>query len=277
LTAYTIGGILMDSQTPDELGIVYSVAITGWDSPDTRTISDAKNSDDGEYDSPQFYAARFITATLFCELPTPSLYLAAKDKLSDALEVNQSIQVMNMDEGRTVTGVRLGKLLMRVGGNGYAPTKLDANFQIKCKDPRKYGQSTLVSTGLPSMVALVPPLVPPLITAYAGGSMVINNTGKYKTPGVITFNGPITGPFWVQNTRLQRKIQYVGNLASGDVLEVDLRRGTVILNGAANRRGLLTPDSRLWYFDKGITTLTFGSAAFSTGTVQVTYAPAWMG
>lgn len=277
MTAYTIGGILMDAQTPDELGIVWSVAMTGWDSPDTRTLSDAKTNDDGEYDSPQFYAARLLGCVAWAELPDPTLYVAAKDKLADTLELNQSISVTNLDDMRSATGVRWGKLLQRLGGGGYAGTKLDANFQIKCKDPRKYGLQETISTGLPSPVALVPPLIPPLITASAGGSMVVNNTGKYKTPGIVVFRGPITGPFWLQNVRLQRRIEYNMTLAAGDTLTVDMRRGTVLFNGYANRRGLQTPDSRFWYFDKGPTTLVFGAASFSTGTAEVTYAPAWMG
>lgn len=272
--AYNIGGIDFNTETPDELGVLWYCAMTGWDSPDTRGLNTPKNNDDGEYDGPQFYSARSLEITSWARCPDEDTYYLAKEKLGDVLEINQPISVISSEViPKSVTGVRSGKLLARQGNIG---TQLDSNFVIRCKDPLKYGPSERAFTTLPSINGLVPPLVAPWIVGSAGGSAVVSNTGKYKTGGIITFTGPVPGPFRAVNTRQGRKIELAMTLAAGDVLTVNLRTGATILNGAANRRGAITNSSRFWLFQKGLTTVNFEAAQFAAGTMTIDYAPAWI-
>ncbi|MDR0358918.1 MAG: phage tail family protein [bacterium] len=81
----------------------------------------------------------------------------------------------------------------------------------------------------------------------AGGSglLVIRNEGCRRTFLRARMTGPVHHPMLINNDTFQR-IEFAVDLAAGDVLDVDMRRGTVFLNGDAPRYDRITRDSS-WF------------------------------
>lgn len=274
---WIINDLVMDGVTPDEFGVVWSAAITGWNgAPSTRGPTDTRPNDDGEFDAGAYYNARLLNLVIWGDGPDEDTIEDAGSRLGDLLEINQDVSIQSASVSRplTCTGTRTGELLVSYPHKG--GISLSASAVVKCKDPRKYGLLETVSTRLPIQGGLIPPFVAPWVVGGSGGSVLVNNTGKYPTPGLITFFGPLSGPFYAINARDNRRLAYELDLNAGDYLTVDLRTGAVILNGSASRRSTQTYDSQRWLFRKGPTTVIFGAEQYSSGSMQIQYAPAYM-
>jgi hypothetical protein len=105
----------------------------------------------------------------------------------------------------------------------------------------------------------------------------VTNDGTIESRPTITIAGPVsqpqvtvTGPDGVARTLL-----YSGDIAAGDWLALDTDAHTVLYNGLANRRALLTgPWAGLPPGDSGVA---FRAGAYSAAaTCTITYRSAWM-
>ncbi|MCY0942605.1 phage distal tail protein [Streptomyces antarcticus] len=105
-------------------------------------------------------------------------------------------------------------------------------------DPRRYKvaeQSAAAS--LPTAEpGLSWPLVWPMGFGAPGssGALTAVNTGDAETHPIVEFRGPVTAPA-LTNINTGDVLEYDIPLAAGDVLTVDTRAGTVLLNGGASR------------------------------------------
>jgi hypothetical protein len=81
-------------------------------------------------------------------------------------------------------------------------------------------------------------------TEGTSGDLVVVNDGTEDTRPVLSFTGPCTTPSVVRADTGGR-LEYDIVLADGDVLTVDCRAGTVLLNGTADRDHLVTGRSVL--------------------------------
>jgi hypothetical protein len=154
-----------------------------------------------------------------------------------------------------------------------------AAVQFYAPDPLKYGATITATTGLPvTSGGLVYPLAYPLAYgASVTGRVSAANVGSAPVSPVFTITGPIGVGFQVTSIEDGMAQQYNGPLGSMDSVVIDTRTGSVILNGTADRRGLLSYSS--WPSIPAGASRTF---AFSTlGTYQaaaslsVAYAPAF--
>lgn len=94
------------------------------------------------------------------------------------------------------------------------------------------------------------------------GALIATNVGNASAHPVVEFRGPVTRPS-VTNLATGDTLEYDLPLAGGDVLTVDTRAGTVVLNGTASRIYTATWRSvpeQTFMLAPGTTDLTFRAA-----------------
>jgi len=94
------------------------------------------------------------------------------------------------------------------------------------------------------------------------GALSVANLGDAATHPVVEFRGPVTRPA-LTNVDTGDVLEYDIPLAAGDVLVVDTRAGTVVLNGTASRIYTATSRSvpeQTFTLPRGTTNLTFRAA-----------------
>ncbi|WP_405561924.1 phage distal tail protein [Streptomyces sp. NBC_01180] len=134
----------------------------------------------------------------------------------------------------TGTGYRLGTIL---GGA----------VEFEASDPRRYElveQTAVARLPVPEP-GLAWPLAYPLEFGSPGstGGLSVTNTGAAATHPVIEFRGPVERPS-ITNLATGDTLEYDLPLVADDVLTVDTRAGTVVLNGTASRLGTATSRSQ---------------------------------
>lgn len=121
------------------------------------------------------------------------------------------------------------------------------SIQFECSDPRRYslGENS-VFISMPDLVTdgLDYPLVYPLDYGMEAtpSQLIVTNNGDAPTPVTLNFTGPVTNPVLVNQTTGQR-LGFDIVLTGDEVLTVNTRLGTVLLDGTADRLYTRTLDS----------------------------------
>lgn len=123
----------------------------------------------------------------------------------------------------------------------YAYSYFGANvtIQFECSDPRRYslGEHTyFISMPSDTEDGLDYPLVYPLDYGIVDtvSDLNITNVGNAPTPMILNYHGPATNPTLVNSTTGQQ-LGFEIVLVESDILTVDTRTGTVLLNGTVDR------------------------------------------
>lgn len=119
-----------------------------------------------------------------------------------------------------------------------------AALQFYAPDPLKYGEQLYDTTGLAtSSGGLTYPLTYPLNYGSAGnlGRITATNPGSADASLILTVSGPIDAQgFSVTTIEDGVTLTYNAALGANDTVVIDTRVGSVILNGTADRRALLS-------------------------------------
>lgn len=109
----------------------------------------------------------------------------------------------------------------------------------------------------------------------AGGIILAENAGNFRTRPVATIVGPCTNPT-IENVTTGETIAFTITLGSTDTLVVDFDARTVELNGQS-RYSSKTTSSVWWELAPGTTEVHFNANAFSLGaTLTLEWRSAWM-
>lgn len=111
--------------------------------------------------------------------------------------------------------------------------------------------------------------------AGRSGLMVARNRGCRRTFPIARIGGPIEGPILV-NERVGQRIEFNLNLGPQEWLDVDFRRGRVMLNGLQSRYELISRESVFWSIRPGenpIRLLTRGEV--TNAVAQIWWRSAW--
>ena len=158
------------------------------------------------------------------------------------------------------------KIPMQVGEFDVAGFSSGAAVQFYAPDPRLYGVSSTLRTGLRTVgTGLTYPLTYPLSygATGAGGSVQFTNTGDTNTEPVFTISGALTAGFQITWVETGQHLTY--SFPVGSDLVVDCGAGTATTQGQ-DRTSYLT--SRDWFSVPSGATATFQIAALGgeTGT-----------
>jgi hypothetical protein len=109
--------------------------------------------------------------------------------------------------------------------------------------------------------------------AIETGQVNVPNNGNRETPALITVFGPVTTPDIFNETNGKR-LKVNITLGSSETLVIDLLNHTVLLNGTANRRGLL--DEPNWYLlQPGDNFIRYRATSAGPATIKFDYRHAW--
>ena len=93
-------------------------------------------------------------------------------------------------------------------------------------------------------------------TPIFGGNVSLYNAGNRDTGATITIRGPIDNPV-VEHDETARHLEFEISLAYDQYLVIDLRKRSVLLNGATTRRSTMTNTSRWFMLQPGVNNLRF--------------------
>ena len=262
----------------DDAGVHWHCAtLDGWEGPDVRQTLTEREADHGAYAGPVYLAERVVTLAGKAVCPDYASTYSAIEQVKTAAALTDTTLTVYETVARQATVRRSGKPLAQ----RLTDRVVDWSIQVTAADPRLYAvgeSSTVLSLPLVSGGLVLPLTFPMSIPAtVAISDTTLRNEGTIETRPVITIAGPVsqpqvtvTGPDGVARTLL-----YSGDIAAGDTLVLDTDARTVLYNGLANRRALLTgPWAGLPPGDSGVA---FRAGAYSAAaTCTITYRSAWM-
>lgn len=169
----------------------------------------------------------------------------------------------------------------------WAIGRANASAQLSAPDPLAYGPGIEVATGFAVEVG---GLQFDLFTdgttvtgslefgaAGSSGQVVLNNPGNADSYPVHRIDGPTpTAGFDIVDTATGNRIRFTGPVPAGSVLEIDTATGTAILDGVADRSGLLTIAEWTPVPAGGTSVLAFlPLSTATTAMLRTAIAPAW--
>jgi hypothetical protein len=232
--------------------------LQGWDElPDVRVDAPARPQGHGRFDTPVWSDERVVTL---------AGQIVSQDR--DAL-LQQLAAVMTWSRGpgraEDLVVTRAGRRLT-AGARLTAfktPTDLDWSVGVvpfaiewRCRDPLRYGDPQSVATGFP---VLRGGLEYDLYTdgttdtgflefgeASDTGRVVLENPGTADVSPVFQVDGPIDASgFDIAVVGTDQRIRFSGPVSAGSVLVIDSGSGTAVVDGSADRGGLLA--HRDWF------------------------------
>lgn len=269
---------------------VQYVSISGLRGLTTMRTGDVpKARDHGSWPGQDFMNERIITLTLAVfapQAPFATVLANIANAFQPIQDPTQLLPLQFLDPGWATPRQLLARPIagdFDIDTSGYAFNVLqNIPIQLSCPDPRLY--DTIVQTvgpvGLPSPTAglTFPVTFNVTFGSSTGGSMLLSNTGNFPTGPKFTIAGPMTNPTLL-NEITGQFMTFNLPLAAGDVLVVDMRTHTAILNGTASRYNKIATGSAWFSIAPGNTTVQVGSsdsaAVAGTFTAEVRNAWSW--
>lgn len=246
----------------DEFGCDWALeTFDGWGSPASSLQLTQKPRSAGAWGGTAFSAARTMALSGRIYAPDAASLSLALDRLSAQVAFGPvNLTVSEAGRQRWCMVRRSGEVLT----NWLMPTVASWSIQVVATDPRKFGDTLMGSTGLPSTTGglTVPFTVPfdiPAVTVSGQVSLV--NAGNTQGPVTLRVDGPCTGPI-ISHVSSGAQLVFSSSLVlgAGEWLDIDLEAHAVLANGQASRSGWVT--SRGWFgFDPGNNTFSFAASA----------------
>lgn len=223
--------------------VTFMESISGWDDlPNVDSSNALRPSSHGAWVGKKLVGQRIVTWTGKISTADRSSWEDAvktlRDKFVPAVGTEElTIVVRTRNEMRMAFGTVTQRQIPVDYAYSYYGAKV--TLQFECSDPRLYSlgeNSVFISTPPLISSGLAYPLVYPLDygTEQAPNSLIITNSGNAPTPMTMNFLGPITNPELINQTTGER-LGFDIVLTADDVLTVNTRLGTVVLNGTADR------------------------------------------
>lgn len=227
--------------------------IEGWeDVEETRSQREPRPTAHGAFDAPGWASERIVTATGQCRDPQQRDELFAQLKSVMTLSGDRPVEDLTISHGGlTLTaGARLTRFrpILTTWGAGV----FGWAAQWTCPDPLRYGERTSVATGFPERRG---GLRFPLYSNLAGGDVGVLAYGPPSTTGRAVLHNPGTadsapqfeisgevGPagFEIVTVGTGRRLVFAGPVPAGSSLVIDTATGAALIDGWADRAGLLT-------------------------------------
>jgi hypothetical protein len=260
----------------DEDGIQwYLVSLAGWDGNAVVGSVTQNTSDHGGWPTPQFYAPRALTLTVFAQAPDQPTRDLARSKFQRVCPVNDFSTFVYNEPIPKQTLIRRSAAIPET-----YMTLSEVQFAaaLICPDPRKYTstQRILTANALATettgfTLPAVFPLTTPDGTPY-GNSIQLPNSGDFETRPLVTAYGPVTAPSFTSTATGQTVTFTNLVMNSGDVLTVDFYNKIARLNGSIV---LADVTSTWWVIPPGGTDFVYGGSFGAASFATVAYRDAW--
>lgn len=211
------------------------VEIDGLELPPIRTTSGNNAGRNGGYVGPQFFGIRVIQLQGSIFTSNVSLHMATRKALESALQGSSvTLRILADDGNSYIVYCNITTFTMPL-----TKSQVSSPFNIVliAGDPIIYDNATgtALTASLPRIVAggYTYPVVYPVVYAAGSGPTTITNSGSVAVLPVITLTGVMTNPM-VTNVTTGAFIALTGlTTAPGDVVTIDMRARTVLLNGGS--------------------------------------------
>lgn len=249
----------------------------GWSSsPDLRSdIADLPGADGGS-DAASLYSARQIMLSGAAVAPDPATAAAARLAFSSTLEATRGGTLSCTENGVTLSAdVRLTGPV-RIAQNG--PYGFDFQLALTAPDPRKYAAAVETSVGLPLAPAGLPfPVAfPANFGAASGGSVSVANGGTVRTWPVLRIAGRAVNPR-VTNPVTGDELRLAMTVEAGQYVDIDTAARTVLLQGTASRRSVVSVSGEWLPIAPGSASLKFGADVYdASALLTVAVRSAWI-
>ena len=286
LAAYqcSFNGVTMGDQTNIDI-----VSLTGFDALPTINQSDIDRLRDwGQYQGSYFSTGRELVLSVEISDTTGSdtsfrttidAFTAAMQTQPDT-ELPFAVRLPGWAQAARQSNVRVSDRQLVVD-YPYTRHFATASVTFWATDPKLYDsttQTTIVPLPLYNAGAGWPIVWPTAWGATSNvGTASINNAGNIETRPLLSLSGPVTNPTFT-NVTTGQYLTFSGLvMGAGDVLVVDMKAHTAILNGTTNERGLLTAGSVWWTLAPGFTTVQYTANSTLTGSqLTINYQSAWL-
>jgi len=233
-----------------DLGRFSFATLDGWeDLPDPRQDSTERPQAHGRFDAPVFGNERHVLVSGRCSTPAERDVMLIELQASFNFHAPDELPLTITQAGRTLTA--FARLLR------FKPVSPDwgAGFigwaaEWVCSDPIRYGAPAPVTTGFP---VLAGGLEFDLFTdgttdtgvlefgaASTTGRLIVANPGNEDVWPQFEITGPIDAGIEVVKVGTGERLRFEGGVSTGSVLVLDSATGLVVIDGYADRSGLLT-------------------------------------
>lgn len=269
------------------LAVPYSVQkADGFEAPDYRVGSYEKPGEDGARVTAAFYGGRPFTIQGDMQTADVATFQAARQALNYAFRTQRDQYnyplltriLVTANDGSTYF---LDAQVKTFKNPLSYPTYSSFISTLYAPDPAIYGTSQVTTGQIARLAAggvTFPLTFPVIFTAGSGGVGFLNNAGNLDTWPVMTIRGAVTNPliYAVERGGLIQ-LGFTTTNAT-DVIVIDMKNRTVMLNGTTSLLTYLTTDSRWFSLPPDANTIEFNTgSAGDTGTVEVTAYSAFLG
>jgi hypothetical protein len=185
-----------------------------WKAPSRKSRDEARPNADGDFDSLDYYAPRFITIKGAFAAKGPADRWEGAGILSALLSGGPAVMSVRADGAQQWATV---KLVEQADADWTAYKLLEYSLQVKAVDPRKFGESKP-------------------FTATTAASVSVYQRGRYKATPILTITGSMPGGYRI--TKGGKSISVTTALGAGTTHTIDLATGILRVNGAVATGGL---------------------------------------
>jgi len=255
-------------------------SVSGIGFPDIRATEQNTSEQDGSIPTSYRFGSRTFGWTGHLTDTTAALYLAERDDLMGALNLqNQPVEGLTMTftlitgDTRTLRETRLvGAVLDFPDGepsiiwNSYALT-FRSSFGFFEGTETDGDQQITVSSGGTAVPSPVPSPLSGTVTVSSGTDpLTVTNAGNANAYPVFTITGPGT-TFTISNLTTGHSLTLDKTLIAGDTVEIDTRTHTIVKNGSDNVYDGFS--GSFIYIQSGSNTITFTAASGTDANTQL--------
>lgn len=271
--------------TVPSLGFMLYVPITGVGGANIRQTAYDISGAHGGYASKTRYSARVIGLSGLVYGSNPDTYDANRKALAAAFRLRQDANNIDIQNTLFFTSNNGSQYQIQGIPSNYVNDDTDVlsspfSVSIYCGFPYflKQAQSNQ-SLNIPGGGGVtVPFIVPVILSADVGGTIVCTNNGNAETYPVLTLQGPLTNPV-IQNLTTGEFIKLNLTVNDGDTVVIDMLPPipSAVLNSAQDLLSNIADGSDFWYLDVGDNQVTLSSDdEGDTGTVTIKWNDAFL-
>lgn len=171
-----VESIILDGQKlsgEDQYGLWTASGLEGWwDSPEPKGEEAGRESADGDFETPVYYEARYVTITGSLRSLNHEKQHQAMNRFAGLVQRKSRLQVSGHGSAQWADVVRASGLKMAPITDTYAQWQV----RVKARDPRKYGELNR-------------------FTAASGVTVPVFHRGNYSAWPVFTITGDLPGGY----------------------------------------------------------------------------------
>lgn len=284
-TAFLLLGSLIFNRWTEQGFLIKVLDLKGWNGhkPGMRRNKTDRVWAPGIFTEPGQSDARLITVECRVFMPTEQALWEATNRLAAVLQ-DGGTERLTVDH--PVFGVQYTDVQLASDTDGHwsVPGIYPFQLHLIAPDPKKYGQSSTGSTGVPLdggglYYDLGTSPAAPGVLDYGAvgnpGTVTMSNTGTASTSPVFVVTGSMPTGFTITETQSGRRLTFATAVIPGQILRLDSADGTVTLDDDTDRTADLVRAEWTQLKPESSSTWLFEALDSTDAKMTVEVTPAW--